>query len=348
VELGAGDGDVESADEVEGVVAGERGDVEVFGKDEGDEDEDGEDDAARGEVVVDVALRGLAAGVVLELLTVPAADPEQDGDAEEGGKGEPEDSALADGEDEDGGEEGADGGAGVAADLEEGLGEAVASAGGHAGDAGGLWMEDGGADAEEGCGDEQQAVGGGVGEHDEADEGDGHADGQRNGRGAAIGEVADEGLEEGCGDLESKGDEADLGEVELELGFEDGVNGGQDGLHHVIDEVAKADGGEDAEERGGGLGVGVGRELGCGGSHTHILRNGAGIQAQSRCEAVDGGGTLLVREFLFRFLALWGLGFWGFGDGSRLVDSMVLDVGQSIGCVRVLQCLMVEAQFVCS
>ncbi len=133
----------------------------------------------------------------------------------------------------------------------------MASAGGEASYAGGLGMEDGGADADEGGCEEEPSEGGSDGEDEQAGEGEGHADGQGEGAWGAVSGVADEGLEERGGDLVGEGEEADLGEVQMEGAFEDGVDGGQERLHHVVEEVAEAGGGEDTDEcsglrRGGG------------------------------------------------------------------------------------------------
>ncbi len=255
MELRALDGDVELRDEVEGVIAGEAGEVEVFGEDQRDENSDGCGHFSwRQGGGLFCVLCGVVSQVA-ETVFVPAADSHEDDDAEEGRDGEPGGADLSVGKDDEGGEQGADGGAGVSADLKEGLGEAVFAAGGHAGDAGGLGVEDGGAYADEGCGGEQDGEGGGDGEQEEADEGEDHADGEGVGHGALVGEVADEGLEERGGDLVGEGDEADLGEVEVEGCLEDGIDGGQQRLHHVVEEMTEADGGEDAEE---GLGFGGG------------------------------------------------------------------------------------------
>ena len=50
----------------------------------------------------------------------------------------------------------------------------------------------------------------------EADEGEAHADGQGEGLGPAVRERADHGLQEGCGELECEGDQAHLGEGQVE------------------------------------------------------------------------------------------------------------------------------------
>ena len=236
------------ADEVEGEVVGEAGRVEELGEDEGQKDSEGADDGGLWEREFG---RGRSAPVAVELRDlcfVPAADPGENDHAEEGGDGEPGGSALADGQDNESDEKGADGGAGVAADLEERLGETVLASGGEAGDAGGFRMEDGGADADEGGGSEEEGEGGGDGEEEESGEGEDHADGEGEGHRATVGIAADEGLQEGGEDLVGHGDEADLAEIEIEGALENRVHGREQRLHHVVEHVADADGAEDSEE----------------------------------------------------------------------------------------------------
>ena len=82
--------------------------------------------------------------------------------------------------------------------------------------------------------------------------------------------MADDGLKERGGDLEGESEDADLGEVEMEGAFEDGVDRRQEGLHHVVEEMTEAGGGEYAQQglrRGGCGGWG-----GYGGCLTHGLR----------------------------------------------------------------------------
>ena len=62
------------------------------------------------------------------------------------------------------------------------------------------------------------------------------------------------------------GDQPDLAEVEMVGSLEDRIDGGDDRLHHVVEQMAEADGGQDAE--GGGFGVVGWAGEGCGG---HLL-----------------------------------------------------------------------------
>ena len=110
---------------------------------------------------------------------------------------------LSAGQDDEGGEQGADGGAGVAADLEERLREAVTSAGGEAGDAGGFGMEDGGADADQRRGEEERSgMLGAMARRSRPARVKLMPMGRANrAAGGGRSEVADEGLEERGGDL---------------------------------------------------------------------------------------------------------------------------------------------------
>jgi hypothetical protein len=218
-----------------------------------DEDRDSSDDAGAGEVVVLVVFGPSARFGVTGF--VPAAHAEEDDDSDDGGDGEPGHSFLSLREDDEGSEERPDGGAGVSSDLEEGLGEAVLSSGGHAGDAGAFRMKDRGAHADEAGADQEPVEGRGDGEQEEAAEGEGHPGGEGVGLGALVGELADDGLEEGGDDLVGESEEAEVGEVEVKLALEDRVDRREQRLHHVVEEVAEADGGEDAEEGPGGSSV---------------------------------------------------------------------------------------------
>ena len=135
-------------------------------------------------------LRGFGAvagsGVGVGGSAIPAANPDEDADGEEGGDGEPGHADLSARQDDEGCEEWTDGGAGVSADLEERLGEAVTTARCHAGDAGGFGMEDGGADSDKGGRKDEPSEGGRHGEEEQAGEGEGHADGQSEGSRGAV------------------------------------------------------------------------------------------------------------------------------------------------------------------
>ena len=126
-------------------------------------------------------------------------------------------------------------------------------------------MEDCGAHADQCCCEEQQGEGRRDRQQQQADEREDHSDGKRVGHRLAVGVVSDDRLKEGRGDLEGEGDEADLGEVEMEGCFEDGVDRGEERLHHVVEDVAEADGRQDAEH---------GFLFGCGGRICCLLCDG--------------------------------------------------------------------------
>ena len=111
-------------------------------------------------------------------------------------------------------------------------------------------MEDRGPDSDQGNGGQDREEARGRGKQEESCKGESHTDGQRIGLGVGVGVDPDQGLEERGRDLEGCGDHADLTEIEMIRGLEDRIHGGHDGLHHVVEEVAEADSGEDAE--GGG------------------------------------------------------------------------------------------------
>ena len=132
-------------------------------------------------------------------------------------------------------------------------------------------MEDRGPDSDQGNGGQDREEARGRGKQEESCKGESHTDGQRIGLGVGVGVDPDQGLEERGRDLEGCGDHADLAEIQVVRSFEDRVDGGDDGLHHVVEEMAEGDGGEDAE--GGGPGVGSDARESCGG---HYLFSVAG------------------------------------------------------------------------
>ena len=62
-----------------------------------------------------------------------------------------------------------------------------------------------------------------------------------------VGIEADDGLEERAGQLQDERDEANLREIELKVLFENRIDGRNQRLHHVVEQVAEAEGGEDFE-----------------------------------------------------------------------------------------------------
>ena len=68
-----------------------------------------------------------------------------------------------------------------------------------------------------------------------------------------VGEETDHGLQQRGRHLEREGQEADLAESEPVVGFQDRINRRQQRLHHVVQQMAEADRGEDGERRRGGV-----------------------------------------------------------------------------------------------
>ena len=149
--------------------------------------------------------------------------------------------------DEKCGKQRTEGAAGVAADLKKRLGEAMAATGREPGDAGGFGVENGGAETDEPAGDEHGREGGGKGEQQQADERQDHAGSKRVGLRMAVGEQTDNRLEQRRGELKCKGDEADLGEGEVEGVLEKRVECREQRLDGVVEQMAHAEGAENPE-----------------------------------------------------------------------------------------------------
>src|SRR5579859_4891178 len=144
----------------------------------------------------------------------PAADTVENDNSGGGCDGKPGDTALAERKNDKCGEQRADGATGVASNLKEGLRKSVLAAGGNSRDARGLGMKDGRTRTDDRRGNQQQSESGYDGEQDDARQRKAHAEGQREGNGAAIGKHADKGLQKTGDNLVSEGEQADLAEIE--------------------------------------------------------------------------------------------------------------------------------------
>ncbi len=102
-------------------------------------------------------------------------------------------------------------------------------------------MEHRRADADQHHGNQDHAIAAGDAEQHQADQGHDHAHRQRIGPGLQIRVITDRRLQQGCGDLIDQGDHADLGEAEMKVRLERWIDGGQQGLHHVVQQMAEAD-----------------------------------------------------------------------------------------------------------
>src|SRR5262249_17264655 len=74
---------------------------------------------------------------------------------------------------------------------------------------------------------------------------------QREGLGPPVSEHANDRLEQGRGELEGERNQADLAEVETISLLDEGIDGRQERLHHVVEQVRKAQR-QDNGERGFG------------------------------------------------------------------------------------------------
>jgi hypothetical protein len=131
-----------------------------------------------------------------------------------------------------------DGGAGAASHLEQRLGEAVAPAGCHPGNARRFRVEHGGAEADQRGGEEDGGIAVGDGEKQQAYQAAQHADWQRIGLRATIGDQPDDRLEHRGGELEGERDQPDLAEVEMVGVLQDRIHRRHERLVHVVQQVA--------------------------------------------------------------------------------------------------------------
>ncbi len=122
---------------------------------------------------------------------------------------------------------------------------AQAIAAGHAGDPRGLGMEDRRADADQPGAADQQPVARRHGQQQQPGQRRSHRHRQRPGEGMAVGDHADHRLQQRGGDLEAEGQKSDLPEIQREFGLQHGIECRQQRLHHVVQQVAEADRGED-------------------------------------------------------------------------------------------------------
>ena len=99
--------------------------------------------------------------------------------------------------------------------------------------------------------DQQQRVAAGVRQHDQPDQRAAHAGDQREGLRPAVGIHADDRLQQRGGELERQRDQADLAEVEAVGVLDDGIDGRQQRLHHVVEQMREAERQNDGE---GGFG----------------------------------------------------------------------------------------------
>ena len=101
-------------------------------------------------------------------------------------------------------------------------------------------MENRGARADQCGGDEDHSKRPSHRQQNQANQREGHAGGQGV-RLGTVGVKAYEGLQKGRGELIRERDESYLCEIEMKGVLEQGIYGGQEGGHHVVQEMANAD-----------------------------------------------------------------------------------------------------------
>ncbi len=135
-------------DEVETVITGDAGCVEVLRENQHDEDADGPCDGARRDRPRG---RRRSGGAALQMLgLVPGAHPDQHGDGEQGGNPEPRETCLTMRKNDQCSEQRTHGAARISAHLENRLGQAMAAARRQARDSRRFGMKNGGARADQG------------------------------------------------------------------------------------------------------------------------------------------------------------------------------------------------------
>ena len=242
-------GDVEALDEEEREIAGHTGVEEILGEYQHHQYPQRPTHLPPREVA-DGGLAGLLYPPPLRQHgAVPSAYPHQYQGCQQGRRGKPPHGALAMGQHDDGRQERPDGAAAVAAHLEDGLRQALASARGHLRHAGSLGMEHRGAASYQGHGEQDGIEMVGESQGQEPRQREAHAQGKGIGPRVAVGVKPYEGLEDGGGHLEHQRDDTYLGEREPQVVLDDGIHGRDDGLHHVVEQMAKAYGEQYGEGR---------------------------------------------------------------------------------------------------
>ncbi|CAM2158991.1 hypothetical protein PT2222_50047 [Paraburkholderia tropica] len=239
-------GQMEAVDQIEREVAVDAREVEVLREHQQHEDADGHRHASTRE------RDGRRFGALLleiRMRLVPAADLREHEHRHQRGHREPRDAALTMRNDDRGGQQRSERRARVAADLEQRLREAVAAARGHARNPRRLRMEHRRAAANQRGGDQQHAEARRDRHQQQAAEREAHADGQRIRHRALVRIDADERLQHRRRDLVRERDQADLRERQREVVLEHRIDGQDQRLDHVVEQVRKTDRTEHAVDR---------------------------------------------------------------------------------------------------
>jgi hypothetical protein len=184
------------------------------------------------------------------VVAVPDAHALEQHDAHDGGEREPGGMELAVRDHHQRHEQRPDRLARVAADLEQGLREAVAPARREPGHARSLGMEDGAADADQGRCQQHGAEAAGERQDQHAEEGRGHAEGQREGLRMLVAVEPDQRLQDRGRELEDERDDADVHEVEGQRLLHQRIDREQHRLHRVVEEMGPAHREQDRQHGG--------------------------------------------------------------------------------------------------
>ena len=178
---------------------------------------------------------------------VPCAHARQHHDGQQRGGGEPRDAALPGRKHDERGQQGTHRRPGIAAHLEERLRQPVLSAGSHARHARRFRMEHRRAHADQRHRAQNHGEGGRRCDQNQPDQGEGHAGRQRVRSRPAVGVESHQRLQQRRGELRGERDQADLAEIEVVGLLEQGIDGRDHRLHHVVQQMAKADRAQHAE-----------------------------------------------------------------------------------------------------
>jgi len=178
----------------------------------------------------------------------PVAHADQDYDADGCGYCEPGNTALAVRQHDKRRKQRTEGGARVAAHLKERLRKAMLAAGCDARNARRFRMKDRRSCSNDGRSQQQQAECWRQRQHQNSRERKAHSHCERIRHGPLVGVEPDQRLQKTCHHLVGERQQSDLAEVQMKGALENGIDRRQQRLHHVIDEMADADRGQDAQD----------------------------------------------------------------------------------------------------
>ncbi|MCY1228443.1 hypothetical protein D9M72_407600 [compost metagenome] len=241
----------ETLHQVERVVRSQAGHVEVLGEHQHHQYQHRPHHHARRHRAGHGA-RGLAlARALRQLARIPAADAPQHHHAHQRRQREPRQAGLL--VHDQRGQQRPHGAAAVAAHLEDRLRQPVLAARGHARHARRLGVEDRRPRADQRSGHQQHAVARRHRQQQQARQRERHGDGQRMRLGMLVGVQAHHRLQQRRRDLVGHGQQANLGEAQVEAPLEHRIDRQDQRLDHVVEEVGEADRGQHAEAGAFGL-----------------------------------------------------------------------------------------------